>query len=178
MEHFTWSPDGTKLAFAVRTTETDPDAPCKLWILDIEAGAAAAVQPEQPLNCILGQPFRWLPDSRSLVIKRPIGGRGTEPPTEGVPISPTIQESKGGTKAAVRTYPNLLARESDEVLFRHYTTCQLVRLELQDSSKGVAVVVESERAVGPPAMTKGRLASAAHAPSCAAVPTPTSSRFG
>ena len=152
MEHFTWSPDGAKLAFTLRTSElAGAGAACNLWLLDVASGHAAAVHPPQPLNCVLGTPFRWLPDSRSLVIKRPIGGASSAPAADAVPASPSTQESAGGgVKAAVRTYPNLLASAADEATFRHYTTVQLVKLDLRDGH-----VVDTERRLGAPAMTFG-----------------------
>ena len=106
IEHLTWSPDGSTLAFSLRTSETseegDDSSIARLWLLDVATAAAAPVQPAQPLNAILGIPFHWLPDSQRIIIKRPIGKRSTAPKPVGLPTSPSVQQSAGdGTKAAV-----------------------------------------------------------------------------
>ena len=54
MEHFAWSPDGTTVAFSLRTSEVGDDDVGRLWLLDLASATAAPVQPEQPLNCVLG----------------------------------------------------------------------------------------------------------------------------
>ena len=154
IEHLTWSPDGTKMAFSLRTTEDGANATAQLWLLEIEAAAAAPVLPAQPLNAVLGSPFHWLPDSGGLVVKRPVGTRSTEPARPTQSTSPSVQESVGdGTKAAVRTYPDLLASEADAAAFRHYTTVQLEELRLADGAP--LGTVSRTRALGPPAMTYG-----------------------
>ena len=152
IEHLTWSPDGSKLAFSLRTSEDSDDSVAMLWLLDVKAAAAAPVLPAQPLNAVLGKPFHWLPDSCGLVVKQPIGTRATEPARVTLPSSPIVKESVGdGTKAAVRTYPDLLASEADAAAFRHYATVQLAELRLADGAK--LGTVERARVLGPPAIT-------------------------
>ena len=98
ISHAAWSPDGRSLAFALRTEESGDDAACRLWMLDVESATARPVQPEQRLNSVLGPPFIWLPDSATLIVKRPIGTRADEPAIPSVPCSPTVQV---GGRAAV-----------------------------------------------------------------------------
>ena len=85
-----WSPDGSKLAFSLRTSEAGDDAVGRLWVLDVASARAAPVQPPQRLNGVLGSPFAWLPDSTSLVLKRPLGTRADEPAPPPVPTSPSV----------------------------------------------------------------------------------------
>jgi dipeptidyl aminopeptidase/acylaminoacyl peptidase len=150
LEHMRWSPDGSKLAFSLRTSEVEDDAVGRLWVLDVASAHAAPAEPEQRLNGVLGSPFAWLPDSCSLVLKRPVGTRADEPASPAVPTSPSVQTAAGGKRAAVRTYPHLLSSEADAARFRHYTTVQLVRLTLGDGG-----AVTDERAVGAPAIAYG-----------------------
>ena len=148
IEHLSWSPDGSKMAFSVRTSEYGNDAVAHLWMLDVAAATAAPVQPLQRLNSVLGSPFHWLPSSQALIVKRPIGTRADAPAPVVIPTSPSVQQSAGdGTKAAMRTYPDLLTSAADEAAFRHYTTVQLVHVTLGE----LAV----ERLIGPPGMYYG-----------------------
>lgn len=54
MNHFRWSPDGSRMAFSLRITELGHNAIPKLWLLDLKGGTVAPVQPEQPVNAVLG----------------------------------------------------------------------------------------------------------------------------
>ena len=86
-------------------------------MLDVESATARAVQPEQRLNAVLGAPFLWLPDSSTIVVKRPVGTRANQPAEARVPTAPSVQSTQpGGVKAAVRTYPHLLSSEADAAL--------------------------------------------------------------
>lgn len=144
--HLSWSPDGSMLAFSVRTAEVGDDAVARLWLLDVDSAEAAPVQPEQRLNGVLGSPIRWLPGSRALLVKRPIGTRADEPSPSVVPSSPSVQHAAGGAKAAVRTYPHLLTSEADAAAFRHYTTVQLVQLDLSPIAAATASAPASDSA--------------------------------
>jgi len=148
--HASWSPDGRSLALAVRTGETGDDAAARLWLLDVSSDEAPPqarmAEPEQRLNCVLGSPFLWLPDSTTLIVKRPVGTRDGEPPEPTLPASPAVQQAAGGgAKAAVRTYPNLLTSEADAARFRHYASVQLTALQLS----GSAVTRERELTAAP-----------------------------
>jgi dipeptidyl aminopeptidase/acylaminoacyl peptidase len=119
-----WSPDGSQLAFA-RTTPGG----IELWVVD--AATAAPRRLTGPvLNATLGAPFAWMPDGRSLLVKRIPPGRGAAPAAPRVPAGPVIQENTGRTGAA-RTYQDLLSNPHDERLFEHYFTSQLARVPLE-----------------------------------------------
>lgn len=122
----TWSPDGTKVAFA-HTTDQGIEA----WKLDV-ASKTASRWGEFYLNAaISGKPLTWLPDS-SAVIVRGIPSRGAAPQRPLVPEGPVISESTGEA-AAVRTYQDLLQDRYDEEVFEYYATSELLSVALDGS---------------------------------------------
>ncbi len=117
----TWSPDGSKVAFAL-TLERH----IELWVVEVEAAAARRLT-DRSLNAIDGSPFSWLSDNETIVARTVPEGRG-EPPAEPlVPAGPVIQENLGRV-AAARTYQDLLENAYDEELFDYYATSQIVRV--------------------------------------------------
>jgi dipeptidyl aminopeptidase/acylaminoacyl peptidase len=72
--------------------------------------------------------------------------RGAKPPVvaNNVPTGPIVQENEG-TKKPARTNPDLLQNPSDERLFEHYLTSQLVRLGIDGT----------ETPIGKPALFLG-----------------------
>ena len=144
INHISWSPDGSRVAFTVRTAEIGADAVPKIHILDASTGSVTKL--EQPVNAVLGAPFTWLPCSSKLIVRRPIGTHADAPSGDAVPSSPSMQEAAGGgQKAAVRTYPNLLTSAEDAAAFRHYATVQLVEVSVSGGGAG-------ERLIGAPCL--------------------------
>jgi dipeptidyl aminopeptidase/acylaminoacyl peptidase len=112
-----WAPDGSQFAFAV----CQP-AEIQLWVADARTGAARQLE-GVVLNAVLGSAFRWMPDSRTLLV-RTVSGQGPPPVAPETPVGPNIQESFG-KPAPVRTFQDLLRSAHDEELFEYYATCQL-----------------------------------------------------
>ena len=133
-----WSPDGALLAFTITT-----DTAIEPWIVDVQ-GARAKRQAQVALSGGVGRPCEWAPDSKSLVCR--IVPRGAKPPlvASNVPTGPIVQENEG-TKKPARTNPDLLQNPSDEKLFEHYLTSQLVRLAIDGT----------ETPIGKPALFLG-----------------------
>lgn len=119
-----WSPDDTKIAFA-NTTDTQID----LYVLDVATGVAKKVG-TAAINATLGVPFRWVSDSKSLIVKTIPAGRAKAPEVSRVPNGPTTQENVSGKRGQAPTYQDLLKNTSDEQQFAYYTTSQVVRLGL------------------------------------------------
>ena len=119
-----WSPDETKVAFANSTHER-----IDLYVADV-ATAQAQKTGQVALNATLGMPFRWVSDSRSLIVKTVPTDRGRIPEISRVPVGPTTQSNVGGRRGQAPTYQDLLKNPSDERLFSYYTTAQVVRLGL------------------------------------------------
>lgn len=107
-----WSPDNNKIAFT-HTTRTR----LELWI--VEVGSASARQvPNLSLNGVLGQPYEWVSDSKTLIARAVVGGRGTVPPPPEAAAAP------------VRTYDYPLLTPLDERRLDYYALNQVVRVGL------------------------------------------------
>ena len=122
-----WSPDDTKIAFASST-----DSRIDLYVADVATAMAQKVG-TVALNATLGSPFRWVSDSKSLIVKTIPAGRAAAPEISRVPTGPTTQENVGGKRGQAPTYQDLLKNPSDERQFAYYTTAQVVRLGLDGS---------------------------------------------
>lgn len=127
----TWSPDGARMAFALRTPQG-----LELWA--VERGSGEARRLSGPtLNAAFGSPYRWAPDSSALIVLFVPDGRGAAPPAPRAPSGPVVQES-AGRSAPARTYQDLLETPHDEALFEHYFTAQIARV---DASTGAATPI-------------------------------------
>lgn len=118
-----WSPDSARLAFTVKT-----DAGLELWVADRASGEARRLVGPR-LNAAFGAPFRWTPDSASLIVMLVPEGRSAAPAAPAAPSGPVVQETAGRT-APARTYQDLLQSPHDEALFEHYFTAQLARVDV------------------------------------------------
>ena len=117
-----WSPDGTKIGFAVTN-----DTTITLWTVDVSAGRASKLI-DAPLNaCYLyDSPFSWVSDG-TIIAKLVPKDRGPEPAQDIVPHGPIVQENDG-QKRPSRTQPDLLKSPYDEQLFDYYMRAQLARI--------------------------------------------------
>src|SRR5206468_6994083 len=116
-----WSPDGKQIAFA-NTTETSVD----LWIADLTGKTRKL---GVVLNAAYGDPFRWMPDSKTILVQLIPANRGTPPVQRAVPLGPNIQESEG-KPAPIRTYEDMLQNPHDEALFDYYASAQLAFVDV------------------------------------------------
>ena len=127
-----WSPDGSKIAFAI--TQRDK---IELWVTDIERREARRLC-DRPLNGVYGSPFAWLSDSKTIIARTIPWDRGTPPPEQLVPNGPVIQQNLGRT-APTRTYQDLLANSHDEAVFEYYARSQIVKVRLDGSVSTLGV---------------------------------------
>lgn len=118
-----WSPDGARIAFTLRT-----EAGVELWVAEAASGAARRLVGPR-LSDISGAAFDWLPGSEQLLVRLVPEGRGAAPHPPRVPSGPIVMETSG-REAQNRTYQDLLANAHDEALFEHYFTSQLARVSL------------------------------------------------
>ena len=125
-----WSPNGKHIAMTViRGSQIN------LYTVDIKSSKAKLLF-KSPLNTIYGTPFYWLSNSKGLVVKTIISGRGDPPKLSSMPKGPVVQENLG-KKAAVRTYQDLLTNSYDEVLFKYYMNAQVVYVNLKGKTKKI-----------------------------------------
>ncbi|MCD6597609.1 MAG: prolyl oligopeptidase family serine peptidase [Bacteroidales bacterium] len=119
-----WSPNGKFLAFA--NTESDG---ISLWLIKLET-MKATIMTGAVLNGIFrGSAYSWMPDGKSIVYKAVIDNRGELPRKPKVPAGPVVQETSG-SKAAIRTYQDLLKTPYDEKLFEYLGTSQLIYMDI------------------------------------------------
>jgi dipeptidyl aminopeptidase/acylaminoacyl peptidase len=134
-----WSPDGTRLAFL-----RGVDNGLELWVAD--AASATARRLTGPVvNAAFGAGVEWLPDGSAMIVRINPAARAAAPAAALAPGGPIVQENAGRT-APVRTFQDLLRNPSDEALFAHYFTSQLM-LVPADGSRA--------RPVGAPGLIMG-----------------------
>lgn len=128
---FTWSPDGTQMAFLAHLpTHTE------VWTADPATGRTRRWSDARVLATVAtsanGQGNRpssmlqWTPEGTLLTLLVP-AGRGAEPARDRVPEGPRVRRTRP-EPTRNPTYPNLLRDEHDETLFEFYTRSQLAEL--------------------------------------------------
>ena len=130
ISNVSWSPNAKHIAMTVTH-----GAQINLYLVKAASGRASLLL-KTPLNAIYGSPFSWLSDSKSILAKTILGGRGEPPRPSLVPQGPVIQENMGKI-APVRTYQDLLANADDEALFAYYMNAQMVLVNLKGKAKNV-----------------------------------------
>jgi dipeptidyl aminopeptidase/acylaminoacyl peptidase len=127
--YISWSPDEQKIAF----THTD-DNGVSLWMADLVNLTAKALT-QANLNANLGQPFTWLKNSESLIIKTLPENRKNLIDTDvAIPNGPTVSTSDGA-KAQNRTYQDLLSNPQDEINFEQLALSDLQLVNLKGKLK-------------------------------------------
>ncbi|MET3133540.1 dipeptidyl aminopeptidase/acylaminoacyl peptidase [Oxalobacteraceae bacterium GrIS 1.11] len=129
-----WSPDQRYLAFThIAYADGVEAAAVELWLVEL-AGRSARKLLSQPLSCVYGRGFWWLPDSSAMLVQLKPALQGRAPLASGIPSGPSQQDSQpGGGARQLRTYPDLLKSEEDALLFEHYVTVQLGLLDVAGS---------------------------------------------
>jgi dipeptidyl aminopeptidase/acylaminoacyl peptidase len=115
-----WSPDGKRFAFLLTTP-----AGIEVWLGDT-TGRASRLR--GGVNAAYGDPLRWMPDSKTLLLRLIPEGRGRPPQEPRVPSGPHVQEGSGKASPA-RTYQDLLKNSHDEALWDYYATAQLALVD-------------------------------------------------
>lgn len=120
-----WSPDGKRFAVLFAF----PDR-VQVAVADATGGRLRLLHPS--LSAAYGEPYQWMPDSKTLLVREVPANRGTAPVRPDSPTGPEVQESLG-SKTPARTLPDALKDSLGERQFDYYMSCQLA---LVDASSG------------------------------------------
>lgn len=120
------SQDGRLFAFT-NATQTG----LELYVGEMSNGRTRRVE-NLNVNAAYGQPMRWMPDAKTLLVQAVPLERGNVPRAAGAPTGPNVQESSG-KGAPIRTFQDLLKTPHDERLFEYYATSNLA---LVDATNG------------------------------------------
>ena len=126
--NISWSPNEKKIAFTNTTSKG-----VELWILDVATATATKITADN-LNANLGNPFNWMKDNESLLIKvlpksRPVLINNAKD----LPNGPIVSSSDG-SKSQNRTYQDLLKNKTDEANFDVLVTSELYKVTLSGST--------------------------------------------
>lgn len=117
-----WSHDSKKFLFTQVT-----DAGTTLSVCFVESGEVRKLHSN--ISTVMQSPL-WMPDANHVMLLAVPESRGQEPEPPIAPAGPSIQESSGN-KSPTRTYQDLLKTPHDEALFAHYTTTDLMVVNLE-----------------------------------------------
>ncbi len=117
-----WTRDGSKWAFT-RDTETGVE----LWIGDRETATCKPL-PGVLVGDVFGSPFRWLDDSKTILIAQIPATRGDAPQESRIPTGPIIQETENKT-VKISTFQDLLQSPHDEALLAFYGQTQIAKVD-------------------------------------------------
>ncbi len=128
ISNVSWAPDGKHIAMTVTKGNE-----ITLFTANVKSGKAKQIL-KTPLNAIYGSPFYWMSNSKGLIAKTILKGRGNPPENPSIPTGPVIQEN-AGQKSPARTYQDLLTNTHDEALFEYYMNAQIVHVSLKGKVK-------------------------------------------
>ena len=118
-----WSADGERIAM-----ERATDLGIELWV--VEAATAACKQvPGVMLSAVLGGGAEWTHDQKHVLCMLAVDR--AMPALPAAPSGPTLQESRPGERAQVRTNPDMLTSEHDAQKFEALATSQLARVSVE-----------------------------------------------
>ncbi len=112
-----WSPAGKYICFTHNGKER-----VELWRADASTGKAEKLS-TLAVNCVLGDPYRFLSEDKILYKNVP-SDIGPVPPPPVIPSGPVIQENNGQARSA-RTSPDMITSFYDEQLFEYFATSEL-----------------------------------------------------
>ena len=114
---FSWSPNGTRIAFCLNTPTG-----LQLWSCPVATLACTPLGDADINNSLGGVPYDFRTDDVMLVKRRPLDA--VRPPDDPAILGPNVQDTSG-QEGSGRTYTNLLQSQHDAAVFRHYAVSQL-----------------------------------------------------
>lgn len=119
-----WSPNEKKIAFTNTT-----NSGVELWVLDVVTASAKKITSDN-LNANMGNPFNWMKDNETLLVKvLPKNRPAVIDSKKDLPKGPTVSVSDG-SKSQNRTYPDLLKNKVDEQNFETLVTSELYKVNI------------------------------------------------
>lgn len=134
MQYLSFSPTENYLAF-VRVLPQD----LELWTIDLKTGTARNTQ-NNNLNAVLGSPYQWDADGKSIIIRYK-GEKGPWKESKELPKGPTIQDASG-QKSPARTYQDLLRNAQDEAKFDYYAKSWIARVFVEPRREAQNILPE------------------------------------
>ena len=123
-----WSQNEKKIGF----TNTSASG-VALWIIDVASAKAQKIT-DYNLNANLGNPFSWMNDNETLLVKiLPKNRAALTDFKKELPKGPTVSVSDGA-KSQNRTYPDLLKNKIDEANFENLITSELYKVTLSGTA--------------------------------------------
>ncbi|MEN2400399.1 prolyl oligopeptidase family serine peptidase [Flavobacterium sp. MC2016-06] len=123
-----WSPNDKKILFSHTTTSG-----VELWVIDV-ATAVATKLTDATVNANLGNPFNWLSDNETILVKMlPKNRQPLLDSKKDLPTGPIISNTSG-EKSSNRTYPDMLKNKNDEVNFENIITSELYKINLNGNA--------------------------------------------
>ncbi|WP_396154568.1 prolyl oligopeptidase family serine peptidase [Flavobacterium macrobrachii] len=119
-----WSKNEKKIAFT-NTTATGVE----LWVIDVATASAKKIT-EANLNANLGNPFNWMNDNETLLVKMlPKNRPALIDSKKDLPKGPTVSTGDGKVSQN-RTYQDLLKNPTDEANFDALVTSELYKVSI------------------------------------------------
>lgn len=127
--NISWSQNEKKIGFT-NTTNTGVE----LWVIDVATASAKKIT-EASLNANLGNPYSWMKDNETLLVKMlPKNRPALIDSKKDLPKGPTVSTSDG-SKSQNRTYQDLLKNKTDEANFDALVTSELYKVSLSGKTE-------------------------------------------
>ncbi|WP_291132158.1 alpha/beta hydrolase family protein [Flavobacterium sp. UBA7682] len=127
--NISWSQNEKKIGFT-NTTNTGVE----LWVIDVVTASAKKVTNDN-LNANLGNPYSWMKDNETLLVKMlPKNRAALIDNKKDLPKGPTVSTSDG-SKSQNRTYQDLLKNKTDEANFDALVTSELYKVSLSGKTE-------------------------------------------
>lgn len=128
ISNISWSPNDKKILFS-HTTATGVE----LWFIDVVSAKATKLT-AATVNANLGNPFSWMNDNETILVKMlPKNRAALLDAKKDLPTGPIISNADGA-KSQNRTYPDMLKNKNDEINFENIITSELYKINLNGTA--------------------------------------------
>ena len=128
ISNISWSPNDKKISFS-HTTATGVE----LWFIDVLSAKATKLT-DATVNANLGNPFSWMNDNETILVKMlPKNRTALLDAKKDLPTGPIISNADG-VKSQNRTYPDMLKNKNDEINFENIITSELYKVNLNGTA--------------------------------------------